>query len=302
MKTTRPRRESHDQHARKGLFWQVVAFVLSEFDTLLPIVVGATALVLSQFGVLAPNRMQDIVLVLLVLIAIHLLRRHEPSLDRVKKEIQGVLARTPGDVLEYTPNGEANYRLAIARLLLSERVCATYFLRRSWEEKPANLQDSSEFIQYFKTLNDRIVSGRLKYRWIVSIEDKEKFYALLRRIRNLVKSPSAIRQGQTRLRVVHSRVFCPQINLQINDASTVILGFSTEGEGLESGVLLKRSELVGDFQRFFNRIWENSTAIIEPEVRWDNLRRLGTEVGVRELTQVDEIENEYERNCAAWGI
>lgn len=102
----------------------------------------------------------------------------------------------------------------------------------------------------------------------------------------------AIRQGYTRLRVIYNRRFSPRINFQINDVSSVLIGFPTDGEGIGSGALLIQKDCVRDFQAFFDRVWDNALPIVDAAIYWENLRTLGEEVGYADIARITSLEQQ----------
>jgi hypothetical protein len=273
--------------------WQkFFSFLLNQFDSVTTIIVGGVAVILVQFDIISPKQTQNAIIILLTLIAIQLVRRREMLPLDALKEIKDEIEKNPKDIFQYTPNGETNYRLAVTNMLQAKKVCATYFLRRSWEEKPLNTQHREEFTQYFNILNNRIVSGNLHYRWVVTIENYEKFTALFNRIKGLIKNMPAINEGYTRLRVIQNNTFSPRINFQVNDNSTVIIGFPTEGDVVDSGALVGDLQLVRDFQSFFELIWENALPIIDRGIHWDNIKVLARQNEFNDITAIEKLRGE----------
>jgi len=198
-------------------------------------------------------------------------------------------------VITITRTGEENYKKALEYIDRAKVVYATYLVPSP--PYPGKAPIRAE--EYWRRWEDRLEKGDLTYYWLVSIENGEKFRAIVERITKILETtPEAVKSGRSKIRVILNREYLPMFNFQVCDESYVIIGFAVVSDEIDYGLAIEDQEFAHKTTRFFLKIWERAIPFVDIVVHYDKLREVGQEVGLSQ-DELSELINRV-REAEMW--
>jgi len=276
----------------------VLATFLDYLELILLLIFSIAGLAFEKFGLISSDDIPLFILSLICIIGIYEIRtglKLSKENEAFKKLLNTKFdwLREKYGKIEYIETGEENYKEAAKYLKNATEELSTYFLGSSWRNIPNELVGEKEFNIYWEKINSKISKGEMKRKWLFTVNNQTQFLDLLEDIKYFNQNITLVKRGYVKYRMAPFESDFPLLNILIcktGNSKIVFLGFS-EGDRVDSAVIIRDINAVDDFVKIYNEMWERSIPIIDGmKLHYNNILGIGKKYfGNKAEDMIDKI-------------
>ena len=233
-------------------------YLKNHFFSLLTVILGVVALILTQLKLLPPNTIGSTTLALVIFLATSQLVDNARKLEKIDKSIsegfQGAISSLGGVSVIRLDEPEKGL------LYLADRVRNTKSRLDHVSFSPPIPRNNIGASEWEKAIEKTLLSNKVRYRYICEFYDQVR----IDRVRKHLSNPkiSKFFVGYFPIRAKSA----PMPNFMLVDDDEVIAIFPYDYGEPEVWVSIKHPDIVKMFSRYFQRVWNESEKLTGKEI------------------------------------